>query len=418
MEFTIKTIIEADALQQLPCILSDFSGKALLVADQNTYSVVGVRVGAILREAGFPYQEVVLQRSQALVPDEGSLTEIQAEISPDTGFLLAIGSGTITDLTRFTSFKAKKPFIAIPTAPSMDGYASPVAALTLKGFKQTVPAAPPVAIIADLAILKQAPSVMIQAGLGDLLGKYTALADWELGRIIEDEAYSSPIAATVRNVVERAVQSFKNVSLEQKITDLTKALIMSGEAMLAWGNSRPASGGEHHLAHYWEMEAALKGKVSHLHGIKVGVATLIVSDYYHRLFNLPLKEVEQYISLYRNESETDYQNRIKTVFGPLATSIRSDLKGYYQDPLLRQKRQTKIRTNWPILKEWVYKNIPAPEQIKSILEQAGASTSSQAIGINTAELELALQNAKEVRKRYTVFRLAEDLGWKLPKVNC
>ena len=207
MESKIKTIVKTNALQELPGFISGNLGKILLVADRNTYSAAGERVGGILRESGLPYQEIIF-KSQILVPDEHGLAEIQAKIGPDIGLLLAVGSGTITDLTRFASFKSSKPFIAIPTAPSMDGYASPVAALTLKGFKQTLPAAPPLAIIADIEIIKQAPPVMIQAGLGDLFGKYTALADWELGRIIEDEDYSPLIADQVRTVVDRAVHSF------------------------------------------------------------------------------------------------------------------------------------------------------------------------------------------------------------------
>ncbi|MGE5605583.1 MAG: sn-glycerol-1-phosphate dehydrogenase [Bacteroidota bacterium] len=413
MESTIKTIIETNALQQLPRFLSDRSGKALIVADQNTHLIAGVQVGAVLREAGLAYQEIVLQRPQPLVPDEQALAEIQEIISPDIGVLLAVGSGTITDLTRFAGFKAGIPFISLPTAPSMDGYASPVVALTLKGFKQTLSAAPPIAIIADIGILKHAPSVMVQAGLGDLLGKYTSLADWELGRIIEDENFSPQIADLVRDAVNRAIWSFTNdIPVEEKITNLAKALIMSGEAMLAWGNSRPASGSEHHLAHYWEMETALKGKEDHPHGIKVGIAAVIVSDYYHRLSNLTIKEVEECVSNNRYESDTEYRNRIKTVFGPLAEIILSDLNGYYCDSVLRKKRQIIIQNNWWLLKKMVKEKVPKPEEIKSILSQTGAPLSPQEIGISTAELKLALQNAKEVRKRYSVFRLAEDLGWR------
>lgn len=415
MKSAINTIVKPNALAELPRFLADFSGKALLVADQNTYLIAGVQVGAILREAGFPYQELILQRPQPLVPDEQALAEIQKNISPDIGILLAVGSGTITDLTRFAGFKAGKPFISLPTAPSMDGYASPVAALTLKGFKQTLTAAPPVAIIADIEIVKGAPQIMVQAGLGDLLGKYTSLADWELGRIIEGEDYSPQIAGRVRDAVDRVIASFiNNVSSEAKITNLITALIISGEAMLAWGSSRPASGSEHHLAHYWEMKAAFTGKGDHLHGIKVGIATMIVSDYYHRLFDLTIKKVEEYISNNRDESDIDYQNRIQTVFGPLAKMILSDLNGYYCDPALRKKRQIILQNNWYLLKKLVREKIPKPDWIRNILKQAQAPLSPQEIGISAAELKLAIENAKEVRKRYTVFRLAEDLGWRYP----
>lgn len=415
MKSTIKTLIKPNALAELPRLLADFSGKALLVADQNTYSIAGVQVGAILREAGFPCQELILQRPQPLVPDEHGLAEIQENMTPDTSVLLAVGSGTITDLTRFAGFKAGKPFISLPTAPSMDGYASPVAALTLEGFKQTLPAAPPVAIIADINLIKHAPQIMMQAGLGDLLGKYTSLADWELGRVIEGEDYSPQIADQVRDAVDLVASSFiNNVSSEEKTTNLISALIMSGEAMLAWGNSRPTSGSEHHLAHYWEMEAALKGRGDHLHGIKVGIATMIVSGYYHRLFDLTIKKVEECISNSSDESDTDYRNRVKAVFGPLANMILSDLNGYYCDSALRKKRQIVLQNNWYLLKKLVREKIPKPDWIKNILKQAKAPLSPQEIGISAAELELALENAKEVRKRYTIFRLAEDLGWRSP----
>lgn len=413
MEPTIKTIIKPNALAELPRFLGDFSGKALLVADQNTYPIAGVQVGAILREAGFAYREVILHRPQPLVPDEHGLAEIQENITPDTSVLLAVGSGTITDLTRFAGFKAGKPFISLPTAPSMDGYASPVAALTLEGFKRTLPAAPPVVIIADINIIKHAPQIMMQAGLGDLLGKYTSLVDWELGRVIEGEDYSPQIAGQVRDAVDRGVCSFiNNVSSEEKTTNLISALIMSGETMLSWGNSRPASGSEHHLAHYWEMEAALKGRGDHLHGIKVGIASMIVSGYYHRLFDLTIKKVEEYVSKNLDESDTDYRNRVNAVFGPLANMILSDLNGYYCDSALRKKRQIVIQNNWYLLKKLVKEKIPKPDWVKNILKQAKAPLSPQEIGISAPELKLALENAKEVRKRYTIFRLAEDLGWR------
>ncbi len=415
MESSIKTIIEAGALHQLPLFLAGYSGIILFVADRNTYSIAGEKVGVILEKSGFPFQKIILDTSQPLIPDERALAEIQGMIGSDICLLLSVGSGTITDLTRYAAFTAGKQFIAIPTAPSMDGYASPVAALTLKGFKQTLPAKTPVAIIADIEVLKCAPPIMIQAGLGDLIGKYISLADWELSRVIEGEGYSPSIASMVRSAVDQAILSNKDgIPIDKKISDLTIALIRSGEAMLAWGNSRPASGGEHHLAHYWEMEAALKEKTSQLHGIKVGVATLILAEYYHKLFNLSVDEVQAKLSFYRSEPVAKYHYRIKTTFGPLSKAIINDLKGHYNDSNKRQIRQTKILTNWPTLKKWVIKNVPTPAQIRNILKEAGAPVTPQEIGINAVELDIALQNAKEIRQRYTVFRLAEDLGWKPP----
>lgn len=415
MESSIKTIVEAGALRRLPIFLAGYSGKILLVADRNTNSIAGEKVGVILEKSGFPFQKIILERSQPLIPDERALAEIRGMIGSDICLLLAIGSGTITDLTRYAAFNAGKQFMAVPTAPSMDGYASPVAALTLKGFKQTLPAKPPVAIIADIEVLKCAPPIMIQAGFGDLIGKYISLADWELSRIIEGEGYSPSIANMVRTAVDQAIQSNNDgIPIERKISDLTIALIRSGEAMLAWGNSRPASGGEHHLAHYWEMEAALKEKTGQLHGIKVGIATLVLAEYYHKLFNLSIDEVQKQLSVNREEPMDKYLLRIKKTFGPLSKGILSELDNYYLDSNKRQIRQANILSNWLFLRKWVSENVPNPARIKCMLIKAGVPITPWEIGINAAELEIALENAKEVRKRYTVFRLAEDLGWKPP----
>lgn len=97
---------------------------------------------------------------------------------------LAVGSGTITDITRFASFSARNPFISLPTAPSLDAYASAGAALTMGGFKLTVPGQAPVAIFADLQTLREASREMVAVGFGDVLGKHTSLADWRLGVLL------------------------------------------------------------------------------------------------------------------------------------------------------------------------------------------------------------------------------------------
>ena len=414
MENSIQTIVECGALNKLPATLAGYHGEILLIADDRTYEVAGKKVAAILKTAGHSIRECVLHRGTALVPDEDALAEIGAALGDGTALLLAVGAGSITDLTRFISFKAGKPFIAVPTAPSMDGYASPVAVLTIKGFKQTLPAAPPVAIVADPEIMATAPPLMIQAGLGDLLGKYTALADWKLSQIVNGEAYSDQIEAMMRMAVDKAVASFETGSdLITCVKNLTEALIVSGIAMLKWGDSRPASGAEHHLSHFWEMQDALHGVEGHLHGTKVGIATIWVCQYYQQLFSLSTADLTQRLAAYQSEPEPVYRQRIEDVFGPLAEAVLNDLQGYYRDSEKRAIRQRLLVAHWPWLQHWVGEQVATPERIIQLLKKAGAPTEIQDIGVNQEELRLALQNAKEVRKRYTIFRLAEDIGWQM-----
>ncbi|TCL69886.1 glycerol-1-phosphate dehydrogenase [NAD(P)+] [Hydrogenispora ethanolica] len=414
METLIQTIVECGALRKLPGVLAGHTGEILLVADDRTHGVAGEQVLAKLKAVGFTVRECVLRRETSLVPDENALAEITQKVGADTGLLIALGAGTITDLTRFVSSRAGKPFVAIPTAPSMDGYASPVAVLTLNGFKQTLPAAPPIAIVADPEIMATAPAIMIQAGFGDLLGKYTALADWKLDQLVNGEAFSDEIEAIVRTAIDKAVESFEGESAPlTRIRNLTEALIISGIAMLKWGDSRPASGAEHHLSHFWEMQDALQGAEGHLHGTKVGIATILVCRYYQQLFALSQAAVAERIAARQNEPEPVYRQRIAAVFGPLAPSVLHDLKDFYRDSEKRSARQRRLLDHWPTLQDWVGRNVAPPERIISLLNQAGAPTAIEFLEVTQEGLRTALENAKEVRLRYTVFRLAEDIGWQI-----
>ena len=409
-----KIIVAQNAIRLLSGILDELSlrGKVLLIADNHTFRSAGEQVKASLIDGGYPVQEIILQRAESLVPDEKALGEILIKMDPDIEVLMAVGSGSITDLTRYISYKFRKPFIAVPTAPSMDGYASSVAPLTIHGFKQTLAATPPVAIVTEPEILVDAPAEMILAGFGDLLGKYTSLADWKLSNIINGEGYSQEIASAVRSSLDKTVANFhRQVKDPVLIKNLTEALIFSGEAILQWGNSRPASGAEHHLAHFWEMQAALAGKKSHLHGTKVGIAVILVAELYHKLFQLKPADVKRSIENSKLESEEDYIQRITKVYGPLAEAILADLKGFYRDPVKRAELQRIIPEQWELMKKWVQDNVPTAETIREKMVQAGAPITAEAIDVNDEMLQIAMKNAKEVRTRYTVFRLAEDIGW-------
>ncbi|MBK8047562.1 MAG: iron-containing alcohol dehydrogenase [Anaerolineales bacterium] len=75
------------------------------------------------------------------------------------------------------------------------------------------------------------------------------------------------------------------------VRTLMDALIESGFCMLDFGTSRPASGAEHHLSHYWEMKLLTEGRPAILHGAKVGVATVLVAGIYEQIRNLTREQV-------------------------------------------------------------------------------------------------------------------------------
>ena len=178
-----KILSGKGVLDQLPGALEEFRGrKILIVADDNTVLIGGNRVKEMMDGAGFDTELLVLPDHgyPVLLPDEETVGRLLVHTSDDTGLLLGVGSGTVNDLCKIVSYKMKLPFVIVGTAPSMDGYASVMAPLIVDRQKITYPAHYPYVIVTDTDLLNTAPLVMKQAGFGDVIGKYTALADWRL----------------------------------------------------------------------------------------------------------------------------------------------------------------------------------------------------------------------------------------------
>ena len=201
----------------------------LLVADQNTLAALGHAVIAALEERGWDVRRVIFDDPQ-VVPDEAFITRVLMQADQIERTYLAVGSGTITDITRFVSHRTRRPFISLPTAPSVDGFTSPSASLVIGRVKQTVISQPPVAVIADLETLAAAPQPLVAAGYGDILGKAIALADWQLGALLWGEPYDAEIAARVRATLDGCVQATAEIgrATSQGVEMLMSSLIDTG----------------------------------------------------------------------------------------------------------------------------------------------------------------------------------------------
>ena len=87
--------------------------------------------------------------------------------------ILAVGSGTVHDISRYVAFQYKIPFISVPTAASADGFVSTVAAMNWNGQEKMIPAEPPIAVYADTDIFANAPAELNIAGFERLNNKDT-----------------------------------------------------------------------------------------------------------------------------------------------------------------------------------------------------------------------------------------------------
>lgn len=275
--------VGSGVMQELPGVLRDLGASHIfLVADNYTYEAAGRQVEQLLDQAGLSYHKRVFQTETPLVPNEYALGSVLAAMTSQDDMLLAVGSGTLNDVTKYVSARTGVPYVIAATAPSMDGYASTVAPTILDGFKTTLPAVYPAAIVADVDILKDAPMPMLTAGFGDIIGKFTSLADWRLSHQLNGEYYCPEVAGVIEAAVETCAANAQALAQRepQAIQAVTEALILSGLAMGMVGVSRPASGAEHQMAHYWEMDALRRGEEHPLHGNAVGVGTVLAASLY------------------------------------------------------------------------------------------------------------------------------------------
>ena len=278
-----KIILGKNLLNEIIDIVSDFKNKNIfMISDSNTNKVYGEKIYNLLIKNGFNIKHNVYEGVPILEPNEKALGKALIEIEPNTSLIIAVGSGTINDLARFLSYKLKIPYIILPTAPSMDGYASNVSALIINNFKTTYKTTYPLYIIADYTVINKAPINMIKSGFGDIIGKFISLADWELSKYLNNEYYCETSATLVKNALNTCCEKANSVKKkdESSLNSIFESLILSGIAMGLVGNSRPASGPQHHLAHYWEMDAIKNRREHPLHGNSVGAAAVVISEIY------------------------------------------------------------------------------------------------------------------------------------------
>ena len=263
--------------------------RALVVCDETTRvfaQPVADMVAANAAECG-----MLVLPSPEPVADEATVRQV-AEGGEGYDYLLAVGAGTLNDLCKYAGFLTHKPSGVFATAPSMDGFSSSVTPLIEKGFKITRPAQTASDVLMDFESLSKAPRIMIGAGVGDILAKYCCLADWRISSYLTGEMVNEEAFSLMRNAVGACDNSIPALQTGDPagVEKLMDALLISGYAMVIAGNSRPASGAEHHMSHFLEMDFLRRGKRIPLHGVKVGLGTMVSLYLYQTLRARPAFE--------------------------------------------------------------------------------------------------------------------------------
>jgi glycerol-1-phosphate dehydrogenase [NAD(P)+] len=344
-----------------------------------------------------------------LVPDEKAVGQLLLAADGAYDALLAVGSGTINDLVRYVSCRLGIPFYTAATAASMDGYTSKAAPVTVNGLKITYNAHAPKGVIGDTDIIEAAPPRMTAAGFGDMMGKFTSVLDWELESHIGDAGDFNPALAA------EMLQIASTCRTDTQAGDILNALLSSGLVMERAGHTKPASGSEHHLSHFWEMMGLLRSQQSAqaaapvhppLHGEKVGAAVLISLRLYRILSQLNIDWHEAY----RTAAEFDtmvWRQNIRRIYGPAADGVIDLWRD--ESPASRKAALKQIQNNWPLILS-VLRKAENPGLIEKDLKRMGCPAAPREIGISRGDIKNGLLYAHWLRKRFTIWRLADLLG--------
>jgi len=379
----------------------------LVISDRNTHAVLGDKVEKGLSGRGWDVQSVVFADEEEVVADSHHVLKVLLGYDTVPRTFLAVGSGTITDITRFVSHRTGNAFLSLPTAPSVDGYTSTNVPLIVEGIKKSCTAHGPLAILADTGVLSSAPRPMIAAGFGDMLGKYTSVADWRLGHLLWDQRYDEPIALRALAAADSCARAAREIGsgTPQGVAGLMDALVESGFCMTDFGASLPASGAEHHYSHCWEMKLLQEGRPALLHGAKVGVATVMVAALYDRIRGISRGDAYDLLESSPCPDRTAEVGKIRRAFGPMAADIISA-----QAPFLDLGAEAFEGVKRKILERWqdvqaVAAEVPPADRITELLALAGAATTTQALGLSEEDVELARTSAHYLRPHFTVRKL-------------
>ncbi len=402
-----------NALNSVPEILNELNiKKPFIICDQNTSKAAFPLLMPIFEENKIPYG-IFQFEVEHLEPDEHAIGSIIMGFDQSCDGILAVGSGVINDLGKVIASTLEKPLATVATAPSMDGYGSNNASMIQNRLKVSLYYHCPEAIIADTRILQAAPFEMLQAGVGDMLAKYSSICEWRISHLITGEYYCENIADLVRDSLNKILNLADDLLKRdaKAVEEVFIGLLYTGLAMGYAGISRPASGLEHYFSHVWEMMNLERNKPSKLHGIQVAVGTLYTFQIWEELkkYKPDRQKANDFMQSF---DDIKWQAMVHRIYGEIAAPniIKTAQQEGRNDPELHQKRLNLIIDNWDQILEIVNSEMPEYERILSLMNKFSLPLSADDIGFSQKDAHDALIASREVRNKYVTSSLLWDLG--------
>ena len=376
-------------------------GRLLLVDDENTRRAAGHRVAQSLSERNVRFDEITVPGDSSL---SDKLVETVERRIDSHALIVATGSGTVNDLGKSAASVRKIPYWCVPTAPSMNGYTSAIAAVKVAGVKRTLPAPPPKVIYADMEVVRNAPVKLRQSGFCDLLAKSVSDIDWQTESLLFSGSYCELPSALVEGAESIYMGNPEGIGTGDlhAVQGLFDGLLISGVAMSVAGSSAPASGGEHLISHFFDMREALTGKPPELHGLQVAAGIVLSAACYEILSSIDKED----LAIYGEKRFRKDFDRIPEIWGELSDEVKKRFLKK-RDQLLAFERALPDR--WPTLRA-MFETVRKPEFFIDLIRRTGFPMTLESVGMATDEYILAAETARTIRERITVLDVAAHCG--------
>ena len=416
---TRAIVIAHDAIAATPAIVGDLlpDGPWLVCVDDNTLRVAGETLLDALRDAGRTTLRTdvpLLVGEKAPMCDDERVAWFEREIEAHGATAaIAVGAGTINDIVKLASSRREIPMVCVGTAPSMNGFTSGIAAVLSEGVKTTQPCTAPIAVIADLDVMAQAPARMIQSGLGDLLSKPVSNSDWMLSARLIGSHHSREAMA----IIEAGSRMLDGVAPRlpsrdhDAVAGLCGSLMLSGLAMSVAGSSSPASGGEHLISHYIDMTAHAFDLPYDFHGCQVGVGTLTTAHIYERFRALDPSTIDIDARVAALLDWEEYEGMLRERFGPLFGAVQKHAQPAYPTPDVLRARLQQLVDEWDVLADEIGVMLRTRQSLEEELSAAGCPTRFRDLDVGRERAREAVVWSKDIRNRYTVLHAAWELGF-------
>ena len=400
------------AVESVPEMLAAMGKKRpFVVCDQNTYEVAGRRVCEILDRAGVEHGLYVIP-GKRISPAEWEVGSALMHYDPRCDMLLGVGSGVVNDTCKVLAHAIGVPSAIVGTAPSMDGYASNSSSMEVNHVKVSLYNHAPVGILLDSEILAQAPMRMLWAGLGDMVAKYIAVCEWRISHIVTGEFYCESIAQMMRSALKKIVDASDGITKRDPdaIQSIAEGLVVAGMAMAYAEISRPASGLEHYFSHMWEMMALERGVPYDLHGIQVGVGTVLSMKLYRKIRQIQpdRAKAEAHMKAF---SRADWEAQVRRIFGKTADEIIAiEDKTHKNDPARHAKRLNNLVNHWDEILKIIDEELPDYDTLYQTMAKTGMPMRPSEIDVPMDDVVNAFIGARDIRDKYLSCSFLWDLG--------